>query len=138
MIVDKYTPEQIDRLWKFRETLLTSFLHFVNYLLVSESILMAMVGMLASSDKEMLNIQISIISLGILITILWIYVQGKQKYLLDSVRNKCEKHMVEYSLLMETKRSSFWKISNTWLLAYFLPFLFLITWSLILLFSINK
>jgi len=62
--MSEYKPEQIDRLWQFRETLLTSFLHFVNYLLVSESILMALVGLLASSEKEMLGIQVSVAILG--------------------------------------------------------------------------
>lgn len=136
--MSEYKPEQIDRLWQFRETLLTSFLHFVNYLLVSESILMAMVGLLASSEREMLGIQISVAILGISITILWAYIQGKQKFLLDNVRKKCEKHMVEYSLLMDTKRNSIWKISNTWLLAYLLPFIFLITWILIIIFSLSS
>lgn len=128
------TQEQINRLLQHKDTVLIGFLHFINYLLVSESILMAMVGMLSSSEKNVYYIQVAIIALGIAITILWVYVQGKQKFILDLVREECEKHMDEFSFLMEKRRTSFWKVSNTWLLAYFLPFLFLMTWILILFF----
>lgn len=133
-LMKELTPDQLERLWQHKDTLLNGFLHFVNYLLVSESILMAMVGMLSSSERDTYNIQVAVICLGISITLLWTYIQGKQKFILDYVRKECEKHMDEFSFLMEKRRSSLWKISNTWLLAYFLPFLFLITWVLIFIF----
>lgn len=126
------TSEQIEKLWQYREAIITSFLQFVNFLLVSESILLAVVGMLSSSKESISNIQIPVISLGILITFLWMYIQGKQKFLLDTIRSKCVAHMPEYSYVVDKKKNSSWKLSNTWLLAYFLPMLFLVTWLLIL------
>ena len=45
----KYTPDQIERLWQYRNSVITFFNSFVNSFLVAESVLLAVVGMLAST-----------------------------------------------------------------------------------------
>lgn len=71
------SPDQIDRLWQHKENVNTNFNNFVNFFLISESILLAVVGMLAGRPIIIKAVQISIIILGLILTLVWIYIQGK-------------------------------------------------------------
>lgn len=77
-----YTPEQIERLWQYRNSVITIFNNFVNSFVVTESVLLAVVGMLSSSTSPMSEIKIPVILLGFLLTLLWMYVQAKQRFIL--------------------------------------------------------
>ena len=57
-----YTPDQIERLWQYRNGVITYFNSFVNSFLVAESVLLAVVGMIASSNQPMANVKFPIIT----------------------------------------------------------------------------
>jgi len=85
---EKLSVEQINRLWQHRLHEDTMFNTRMNFFVVFESILIAVVGILFTNLLSSKPILISIIVLGIIITIIWTYIQGKQKFLLDFLKKK--------------------------------------------------
>jgi hypothetical protein len=127
-----YTPDQIERLWQYRNSVITYFNNFVNSFLVAESVLLAVVGMLASSNSPMAKIKFPIIFLGFILTLLWMYVQAKQRFIIQNLKGVCMTHLAEYREQQELRQNSVWKYSTTWLLTFLLPLLFAVIWIFIL------
>jgi len=127
-----YTPDQIERLWQYRNSVITIFNNFVNSFVVTESVLLAVVGMLSSSTSSMSEIKIPVILLGFFLTLLWMYVQAKQRFILQSLKDVCAKHLPEYRKQLELRQNSDWKLSTTLLLAFLLPLLFATIWIFVL------
>ncbi len=127
-----YTPEQIERLWHYRNSVITIFNNFVNSFVVAESVLLAVVGMLASSSSPMARIKIPVIFLGLFLTLLWMYVPAKQRFILQSLKGVCAEHLPEYQEQLELRQNSVWKFSTTWLLAFLLPLVFAAIWIIVL------
>lgn len=124
----KYKPDQIERLWQYRNSVITVFNNFVNAFVVAESVLLAVVGMLASSTTHMTKIKFPIILLGFILTLLWMYVQAKQRFILQNLKSVCKDHIPEYRAQLELRENSVWIISTTWLL----PLLFAAIWVFVL------
>lgn len=129
---NKFDSDQVDRLWQHRLNVNSNFNNFVNFFLLAESILLAVVGMLADKPMVTKPIILSLIALGIILTLVWMYVQGKQKYILDILKKRCEEFMPEYKISRELRQAKRWRISNGWLLAHFVPTLITAIWIVIL------
>lgn len=127
-----YTPDQIERLWQYRNGVITYFNSFVNSFLVAESVLLAVVGMIASSNQPMANVKFPIIIFGFILTLLWMYVQAKQRFIIQNLKRVCMKHLPEYREQQELRQNSAWKYSTTWLLTFLLPILFAGIWIFVL------
>jgi hypothetical protein len=82
----EYKPEQIERLWQYRNNVISYFNSFVNSFLVAESVLLAVVGMIASNNSPMTKIKFPIIILGFVLTLLWLYVQAKQRFIIQNLK----------------------------------------------------
>ena len=132
MIEPNYTPEQIERLWHYRNSVITIFNNFVNSFVVAESVLLAVVGILASSSSPMTGIKIPVIFLGLFLTLLWMYVQANQRFILQSLKGVCAEHLPEYRKQLKLRQNSVWKFSTTWLLAFLLPLVFAAIWVIVL------
>jgi hypothetical protein len=128
----EYNEEQIERLWQCRNNVITYFNSFVGSFLVAESVLLAVVGMLASSDSAMDKIRFPIIFLGFVLTILWMYVQAKQRLIIQNLKKVCLENIPEYKEQQNLRQNSVWKFSTTRLLTFVLPILFAAIWIFIL------
>lgn len=127
-----YTQDQVERLWQYRNSVISFFNSFVSSFLVAESVLLAVVGMIASSSSPMSKIKFPIIILGFILTLLWMYVQAKQRFIIQNLKNVCMEHLTEYREQQELRQHSIWKFSTTWLLTFLLPLLFAIIWVFVL------
>lgn len=125
-------PEEVRLLWEYKENSVNAFNSFVNFFVVAESVLLAVIGMSFDSTNSNIAIQIPIIILGLAVTVVWMYVQGKQRYIINTVRRQCEDCIADYRLLRTKLRETFWRVSNMWLLAYLLPGIFAATWIVLL------
>ncbi len=103
----------------------------MNYFLISESILLAVVGMLAGKPMATKPLLLSIVALGMILTFVWMYIQGKQRYILTILKGRCEAVMPEYRLSHDLRGARRWKISNGWLLAYFVPTVIAVVWVIV-------
>jgi hypothetical protein len=74
-----------------------------------------------------------IASLGLLITIIWGYIQAKHRSTLHVLSELCEEHLPEFKETHAALARKKWRrISGTWLLAYFIPFLVALVWIALL------
>ena len=102
----------------------------LNFFLVFESVSLGVIGALyANSHSD--NRPAQFLALfGLLVSLLWLYVQARQKSLLDSNRARAVAGLPDYAFMVRYRRR--WPISTVWLLAYFLPFLVLLMWLALL------
>ena len=124
--------DEKDRLWQHRLAVGTNFNNFVNFFLVSESVLLAVVGMFSGKSIQYKSIQVPIIFLGLILTLIWFFVQGKQNYILEIIKKRCEIHLLEYKETRSQRNPKKWRFSNGIILAYCLPVLFALTWVIVL------
>ena len=110
---NSYTPDQVERLWQYRNSVITYFNGFVSSFLVAESVLLAVVGMIASNNSSMAKIKFPIIILGFILTLLWMYVQAKQRFIIQNLKKVCLENLVEYRVQQELRQNSVWKYSTT-------------------------
>ena len=79
----KLTPTQVDRIWQHRLHNDIMFTNHNNFFLLCESILIAVISTISSNPQAKKPILLSVTILGFLLTVIWIYVQGKQRYILN-------------------------------------------------------
>ena len=128
---NQYTPDQVERIWQYRNSVITFFNDFVNSFLVAESVLLAVVGVIASSNSSISKIRFPIIILGFVLTLIWIYVQAKQRFIIQSLKKICIENIVEYREHQELRKKSIYRISISWILTFILPLLFAVIWVFI-------
>ena len=128
---EKLPDGQLNRLWQHRQDVVFIFNNFVNYFLVSESILLAVVGMLVGKPFASKILLLSIVTLGLVLNFVWIYIQGKQLFIINVLKDKCKQQMPEYKDTLNIWQASKWKISNGWLLAYFIPSVMVVVWVVV-------
>ncbi len=127
-----YTPDQINQMWDYRNSVITYFNGFVSSFLVAESVLLAVIGMISSSNSSMANIKIPIIIMGFILTLLWLYVQAKQRFIIKNIKKDCIENIEWYQIQQEIRERSLWRFSTTWLLTFMLPLLFAVIWIFVL------
>jgi len=123
--------DQKKRLWEMTVHDDTMFNNRLNFFLVFESVLLSVVGLLYSSKfTPAKTVLITIICLGIVITILWGYVQARQKYVYDTLASLCREVFPEYK--MARAKIGKWPVSAVMLLTYAVPALVLLIWIVLL------
>ena len=110
--IKKMSEDQLNRLWQHRSDVVFIFNNFVNYFLVSESILLAVVGMLIGKPIASKPLLLSIVTLVLALNLVWIYIQGKQLFIMKVLKDKCKQNMPEYKATLNLWKASRWKISN--------------------------
>ncbi len=137
-MTEEYTKEEKDRLWQLRLNNDTMFNNRLNFFLVSESILIAIVGNLANSANPNTLALILLILLGFIFTVLWYNIQSKQRYLLRIAKDKCRSCMPEYDNYKSDSERKSWTFSVTGILAKGIPSLIGAIWIALFIFVVTN
>lgn len=126
--------DQIGRLWEHGMHEDTIFNDRLNFFLVFESVLLGVVGMLYSKQPPVMKaILITIVCLGLFITIIWGYIQARQRSTLHRLIERLEEHLPEFRDTFEPLDQKKWRrLSGTLLLTYFIPLLVALIWVVLL------
>jgi len=123
--------DQKKRIWEMTVQDDTMFNNRLNFFLVFESVLLSVVGLLYSSKfTPAKTVFITIICLGIVLTVLWGYVQARQKHVYDTLASICKEVFPEYKMARATIGR--WPLSAVMLLTYVVPALVLLIWIVLL------
>src|SRR2546429_9337642 len=98
MMPQQLDNDQMKRLFEHRMHEDTMFNNRLSFFLVFESVLLGVVGVLSSRPSPVKLLLISIVCLGLLLTILWGYIQARQKYILDSLNALSREMILEYQM----------------------------------------
>lgn len=103
-----------------------------NYFLIAESMLVvAYTGLISSVSSTAQQTSTLLIArilafFGFLLTIVWIYVNRRQWYVIQHLRDRALELVPEYKVTVETRRK--WRISSIWLMVYLVPALIGVMW----------
>jgi hypothetical protein len=127
--------DEISRLWEHGLHEDTIFNERLNFFLIFESVFLGVAGMLYSKQPPVIKPFLVLVALlGFFITIIWGYIQAKHRSTLRILGERCEEHLPEFKETHATLAGKKWRrISGTWLLAYFIPFLVALVWIVLLL-----
>ena len=129
---EKLDSERLNRLWKHSLHEENIFNNRLNFFLVFESVLLGVVAMLFGASISNMGVIRIIIVLGIAITVIWSYIQVKQKHLLDLMKACIKGADPDYQMTREAHEKQKWPFSVTWLLAYIIPPLIILVWIALL------
>jgi hypothetical protein len=126
--------DQIERILDHRNQSIESFYNRLNSFLIFESILFGVVGLLyGRPNSPLLPIKL-FIAFGIVITLIWWYVQARQRHHLNVVNAYAKEVSPEYrAILAKLKKEIFPSLSRS-LLTHAVPFLVLLVWIILLFF----
>ena len=93
--------DQLNRLWEHRLHVDNMFYERLNFFLVFESVLLGVVGVLYSRPNLVILVPKMISILGLIITIIWAYVQARHKHILDVLGTRAKEIMPEYRITLE-------------------------------------
>jgi hypothetical protein len=126
---EEWSHDQIERIWQLRLHGDVMFTNHSNFFLLCESILIVVISTLSSNDKPKKSILLAVTMVGFILTVIWIYVLGKQRCILNLLKKICKENMPEYKKYKEIREKKCpWGISNMWLLAYAVPILIGLLW----------
>jgi hypothetical protein len=84
-----------DRAWDHRQHLNDDFNNLSNYFLLAQSFLIAAAtSSLTAHSSTLLRVTTAV--LGLLLTFVWMHVQGKQRFLLSLAKRRCEELFPDY------------------------------------------
>ena len=136
-IRDNLTPEQKNRLWEQHLRSDEVFYNRLNFFLVFESVLLGVVGTLFSKPLSEKPVLVTIICLGLVLTILWGYTQARQKYVRDRLKARLEEVLPEYRAILEDREQvKKWPLSSVTLLSYGVPTLIAFVWIVLLIYTL--
>ena len=127
-------PDQVNRLWEHGMHEDTIFNDRLNFFLIFESVLLGVVGMLYTRQPAAMKaVPIAIITLGLLITIIWAYIQARQRSTLHRLIERLEQNLPEFRETYEPLDRKRWRrLSGTLLLTYVIPILVALIWIALL------
>jgi hypothetical protein len=105
-----------------------------NYFLIAESMLVvAYTGLISSASaaaQQTSTIWVARILafFGLLLTIVWMYVNRRQWYVIQHLQERLLELVPEYKETYETRRK--WRISSIWLMVYLVPALISVMWAI--------
>lgn len=117
-----------DRLWEHRQSINGDFNNLSNYFMLAQSFLLVVA---LSNSGEARASHFAVIILGFALTLIWLYVQSKQRYLLNHLKKRCSAEFPEYAETRQQRVHLMWQFSNIWIMAVLVPVLFTITWVVI-------
>ena len=102
-----------------------------NYFLIAESMLVvAYTGLISSASAATQQSTVLVARIlaffGFLLTIVWIYVNRRQWYVIQHLRERALELVPEYKITYETRRK--WRVSSIWLMVYLVPALIGVMW----------
>lgn len=121
----------VERRWRHLLHEDTVFTNRVNFFLVAESMLFVSYGTIINALQPNIIVICTIAILGIIFTLAWMFVNGRQKYNLEKLKRKVEEVDPDYKDTRMGRAPG----SATLVLAYILPGATLIAW-IVMLFSI--
>ena len=130
--------EAIRRLWEHGLHEDTMFNDRLNFFLIFESVLLGVVGMLYGKQPPIMKPILLLLGfLGLFITIIWGYVQSRQRSTLQRLIDRLQENLPEFRETYSPLDQKRWRrISGTWLLTYLIPFLVALIWiALLILFA---
>jgi hypothetical protein len=133
---EKLDPDQINRLFEHSLHVDTMLHNRMNFFLVFESVLLSVVSVLYSRPSSPKAVLFTIICLGFVLTLLWGYVQARQKWVRDSLKAFRREVMPEYEMTMKRREQVKWPIDSTTLTTYGVPPLVGLVWIVLLIFTI--
>lgn len=93
---------------------------------------MGIVGVLYQKFTPSLPVIRTLIVLAIILTLIWGYVQARQKWILDCLVARSLKEIADYRAIVEERKRARWPIGNLALLAYVVPTVVVILWLTLL------
>jgi hypothetical protein len=133
---EKLDPDQINRLFEHGLHVDTMLHNRMNFFLVFESVLLSVVSVLYSRPSSPKAVLFTIICLGFVLTLLWGYIQARQKWVRDSLKAFRREVMPEYEMTMKRREQVKWPIDSTTLTTYGVPPLVGLVWIVLLIFTI--
>jgi hypothetical protein len=97
-----------------------------NYFLIAESMLLVGYTTVLSTPQPKVFIARVIASFGMLLTLVWIYVNIRQWYIVKHVRARAVEVLPDYRETYQTRAK--WHISSIWLLVYLVPAIIGVVW----------
>jgi hypothetical protein len=132
---DQLTPEEKSRLWQHGMHEDQVFNNRLQFFLALETMLFGLVALLLGNfirDENPSPVQSLIfrlvLGLGLLLTLVWSYVQARQRYVFENLRNRIRKHLPEYNITRDEREKIRWPFSNLTLLTYIIPGIFILLW----------
>lgn len=131
----KLKPEEINRLWQHGMHEDKMFNDRLNFFLIFESVLLGVVGSLyGKQPSAMKPILVVLAILGLALTIIWSFIQAKQRSTLKTLMRLLEDNLPEFKETWDELRTKKWRrVSGTWVLTYLIPFLVAVVWIALLL-----
>ncbi|MFD0360664.1 hypothetical protein ACFQZZ_04280 [Nocardia sp. GCM10030253] len=116
------------RLWEHRQSVNSDFNSISNYFLLAQSFLL----IVATSNQIEVGYHRLIVGiLALALSGIWLYVQSKQKFLLDGLKKRCAAELPDYAQTRADREHPVWRFSNTAIMARVLPMLFSLAWIVI-------
>ena len=135
-IRNNLSTEQKNRLWEQHLYSDEVFNNRLNFFLVFESVLLAVVGVLFRKSSSEKLVLVTIIFLGFIVTILWGYAQARQKYIRDRLIARLQEVLPEYQAIMDDREQVKWPFSSVKLLTYGVPPLIALVWIALLIYTL--
>lgn len=123
-----YDSEMRARLWEHRLAINHDFSNLANFFLLAESILLATSGAILGSTTAPRLVLYVLIILGLVLTTVWIAIQSKQRRILSLLKKRCEEEFREYRETRIARNRFLDRVSNIWLMTYFVPLVFACAW----------
>jgi hypothetical protein len=145
MMSENLDSEQRKRLWEFRLHTETILYNRLAFFLTFETVLLAVVGILYNKRDSPKSVLIIIIALGVVITLIWLYLQHNMKQIFDVVdkrilysgnflEHKKTVDRIRSIRRMESKLGIKTETPALTLLTYVLPVLVTLLWIFLLIF----
>lgn len=103
----------------------------LNFFLVFESVLLGVVGILYNDQPSKTSFLKLMILLGFLLTVIWGYIQARQKYILDGIKKRLKEIDPVYQITLSERAKTKWPFSATSLLTYVIPIIIVVAWVIL-------
>jgi hypothetical protein len=120
--------EQLNRLMQHAMHSQNRFDNRLNFFLIFESVLLGVATTLYSKSTSTDPVLITIICLGFFLTVLWGYVQAREKFLFDVAQKHLTEVVPEYREIIRREHQAKWPLGSTSLLTYGVPWLMTGVW----------
>jgi hypothetical protein len=128
--------EQISHLWQHAMHSQNRFDNRLNFFLIFESVLLGVVASLYSKSPSSKPILITLICLGFFLTILWGYIQAREKFLFEGSEKRLKEVSPVYQETVLRRTQANWPLHSTPLLTYGVPTVVTLVWVVLFVFAV--
>lgn len=133
-----YTEVEQNRLLQHLIQIENNFNNRLNTFLLLETILFSAVTLLYSRQSTDTFMLLSIIILGLGLTLIWGYAQARQRYVYMSIKKRCIKELREFRDTQDERAKRRWPVSTTVILTFITPALMALVWIALLVYLLVK